>query len=58
MKNKHSRYISEMEVFRGQHPDERTNEQWVADMLAKGIKWDRVTHGREMYTTNKNKKHE
>ena len=55
MRNKHGRYKSEMELFRGQHPDNRTNEQWVADMLAKGIKMERATHGRQIYTTNKNK---
>lgn len=55
MKKKHARALFELDVFRGQHPDERTNAQWVADMLAKGITWDRITPGRQMYTTIKNK---
>lgn len=36
---------NQFDIFRNQHPDERSNAQWVKDMLDKGWDFDRRTSG-------------
>lgn len=38
-----------IDVFRHEHPDNRSNQQWVKDMISAGWDWDRQTTGQSEF---------